>query len=161
MIRLVDILNEFWPFSKKQQTSSQQTSQKKKPGEVWRTTGGRFGSINKSYPNYTRYFDTEEKARRYATASIKKSTGTQQEPTPAQDTTGDSSTVQAQAAARTRRREKFAKLAKGTAHDTSKDNDELELLRQLNINDEPEKDKKSYKFGGGGGFSGGGGGSSF
>lgn len=151
----MDILNEIWPFGKKQSDTPQPPA-KKKPGEVWQTPAGRFGAINKSHPNYPRYFDTEEKARRYATARIKKSA-----PKPDQQitpTNPDSLAQKALSAEKARRKATFDRFK--TPPDAPKNDDE-ETLRILQRQDnEPEKDKDS-KFGGGGGFSGGGGGSSF
>lgn len=165
MIRLTSLLNEFWPFSKKQATTKEPQA-KKKPGEVWKTDGGRFGGINKSYPNYPRYFDTEEKARRYATANIKKPTKQPDEPIKPADP--NSLPQKALAAEKERRKAMFDKFK--DRFDIKDDEAALQILHQLkqqqlaNQSDDEPKDNdtdKDFKFGGGGGFSGGGGGSSF
>lgn len=154
MIKLTDILAEFFgPFKKKSQSSSQPV--KRKAGEVWKTSNGKYGSINRVNPNYVRYFDTEEKARAYATAKIKKAKQPEQ---PIKPTNPNSLPQKALSAEKERRKAMFNKFKDKL--DIKDDEEAIQILRQLQQmqRDEPSKkdDEEDFKFGGGGGFSGGG-----
>lgn len=131
-------------------------TEQRKPGDIWNTGGGKFASINRAYPTYTRYFDTEEKARAYATSRIKKAK-VNDEPTQEPNSKRSDLIKQRLDKDRKRKKARLTALANKKDKPKKKDDEDMEILHQLQKQqqNEPEKDD-DFKFGGGGGFSGGG-----
>jgi hypothetical protein len=130
-------------------------TEKRKAGETWKTDSGKWASINKAHPTYTRYFANEPAARTYATKKIVPSK--KSDDAPVSKIPMDS---KGKALALKKKPNRFA--PKPTANKDTSDDEEASLIKKYyDQNSEPDTDsgstkKPSHKFGGGGGFSGGG-----
>ncbi len=152
MIRLTDILNEWWPFNKKQAPTK---PVRRKAGDVWKTASGRWGARNKVRWHISNYFDTEEEARAYA---VKKFPHVKQDDTQPTRIDKSSPAWQTLEKNKLRSKERLQKLAKGrkTKEDDAEDMTLINLIRQMETEPETKEKDDKFKFGGGGGFSGGG-----